>query len=143
MNLQMMRLRRAAGFKSRRDFAMALGVPERRIKAWETQEATMSFEQASQVADLLGCSLDALAGRWEYLNEDIEGVDDVARCYYSLDEASRAIAAKLMAGIATGTSVAKITEDYAALSDADKIAAAGAIHGIRVATSAGKSEEDE
>lgn len=63
MNLQLERLRKEAGYKSRRQFADALGVNERQIKAWECSERKLRLEDACDIADLLHCSLDELAGR--------------------------------------------------------------------------------
>lgn len=63
MNLQLKRLRKEAGYKSRASFAKALGTNERNIKAWELGETNLSLKQACDCADLLDCSLDELAGR--------------------------------------------------------------------------------
>lgn len=63
MNLQLERLRKEAGYKSRRQFADALGVNERQIKAWECSERKLRLEDACVIADLLHCTLDELAGR--------------------------------------------------------------------------------
>lgn len=65
MDLQLMRLRKDAGFKSRKAFADALGdgYSERRIKSWEDGDRMLSLKQACDCADLLDCSLDELAGR--------------------------------------------------------------------------------
>ena len=63
MNLQLKRLRREAGYKSRASFAAKLGTNERNIKAWELGETRLSLEQACDIADLLHCTLDELAGR--------------------------------------------------------------------------------
>lgn len=65
MNLQLMRLRKEAGFKSRKALADALGddYSERRIKSWEDGDRMLSLKQACDIADLLHCTLDELAGR--------------------------------------------------------------------------------
>ena len=65
MEIQLKRLRREAGYKSRDAFAAALGDPynARQIKAWEIGERKLSLEQACVIADFLVCSLDELAGR--------------------------------------------------------------------------------
>lgn len=65
MEIQLKRLRKEAGYKFRRDFVDALGgdYSERQVKAWEIGEHMMSLAQACRVADVLGCSLDELAGR--------------------------------------------------------------------------------
>lgn len=65
MNLQLMRLRKEAGYKSRKALADALGddYSERRIKSWEDGVRMLSLKQACDIADLLDCTLDELAGR--------------------------------------------------------------------------------
>lgn len=63
MDLQLKRLRKEAGYKSRSAFAEKLGINERNIKAWELGETRLSLAQACDIADLLHCSLDELAGR--------------------------------------------------------------------------------
>lgn len=65
MNLQLMRLRKEAGYKSRKALADALGddYTERRIKSWEDGVRMLSLKQACDIADLLHCTLDELAGR--------------------------------------------------------------------------------
>lgn len=106
MNLKLMQLRKAAGFRSRDDFADHLGVGRRKYKGWETQETNMSFTQACMVADALGCSLDELAGRTEFVG--------------SFSDERQAV----------------MNDDYARLSDAGKDAAAGAVRGIRASEGA-------
>lgn len=65
MNLQLMKLRKEAGYKSRKALADALGddYSERRIKSWEDGARMLSLKQACDIADLLHCTLDELAGR--------------------------------------------------------------------------------
>lgn len=65
MNLQLMRLRKKHGYKSRKALADALGdgYSERQIKSWEDGARMLSLSQACDIADLLHCSLDELAGR--------------------------------------------------------------------------------
>lgn len=63
MKLQLERLRKERGFKSRPAFAAACGKPERQIKAWECNERKLRLEEACELADFLNCTLDELAGR--------------------------------------------------------------------------------
>ena len=60
MKLRLMELRKQAGYRSRDDFAEKLGVNKYTYKSWETGKTMMSLEQAFDVADVLGCSLDEL-----------------------------------------------------------------------------------
>lgn len=106
MNLKLMQLRKAAGFKSRDDFADFLGISRRKYKGWESQETNMSFPQACMVADALHCSLDELAGRTEFVG--------------SFADQRQAV----------------MNDDFAHLSDAGKDAAAGAVRGIRASEGA-------
>lgn len=63
MNLQLMRLRKEAGYKNRDDFAVALGMNPTTYKGWETGRTRLKLEDACNIADFLHCTLDELAGR--------------------------------------------------------------------------------
>ena len=86
MEIQLKRLRKEAGFRSREAFADALGdsYNARQIKSWETGERKLSLEQACVLADFLHCSLDELAGRRfsapSALHAD-PAHEELARCY--------------------------------------------------------------
>ena len=69
MDLQLMKLRKRAGYRNRDDFAAVLGINKHTYKSWETGAALMSLAQACRVAEVLDCSLDELAGRWEHVKE--------------------------------------------------------------------------
>lgn len=62
MDLQLKRLRKAAGIKSQKAMADLLGIPERRYSSWEREEVMMSLEQAYNCAVVLGCTLNDLVG---------------------------------------------------------------------------------
>lgn len=63
MNLQLMRLRKEAGYRNRDDFAKALGLNPLTYKGWETGRTRLKLEDACDIADFLQCTLDELAGR--------------------------------------------------------------------------------
>ena len=63
MDLQLMKLRKMAGYKNRDDFAAKLGVNKYTYRSWESGAAMMSLEQAYEVTEVLGCTLDELCGR--------------------------------------------------------------------------------
>ena len=63
MKLQLMRLRKEAGYKNRKTIADELGISERKYKSWETGEVKLTLTDACDIADLLHCTLDELAGR--------------------------------------------------------------------------------
>ena len=79
MDLQLQRIRKACG-KGQKDMADQLGVKIRTYGSWERGEVTMSFPQAIACAEVLGCSLDQLAGReWngsQYSDERQERLND-------------------------------------------------------------------
>lgn len=62
MELQLMALRKRAGYRNRDDFAKVLGVNRHTYRSWETGAAMMSLEQAYNVAVKLGCTLNELVG---------------------------------------------------------------------------------
>lgn len=63
MKLQLMRLRKQAGYKNRESIAAALGMSERRYKSIEAGEVRLTLEEACYIADFFNCTLDELAGR--------------------------------------------------------------------------------
>lgn len=63
MKLQILRLRKVAGYKNRKVMADAHGFPERKSKSWETEEVRLTLDDACDIADLLDCMLEELAGR--------------------------------------------------------------------------------
>ena len=81
-NLQAMR--RRAGFKSAREFALHAGVPVDTYTAYEQGKINLTLLQAWEFADLLGCTLDELAGRKPPtasvdLSEDEQAIIDAYR----------------------------------------------------------------
>lgn len=101
MQLQLKRLRKAAGFKSMQSMSDALEVKYATYKSWESGERNMSFEQACTVADLLNCSLDELAGRTEYIGTYSDARQaEINRDYGVLDESSKDAAAAALRGMA-------------------------------------------
>ena len=111
MELQLKALRKQAGYSNRDDFACACGISPATYKSWETGTRRLKLEDAAMIADFLGCSLDELAGRWEYVNR-------------FADERQNAM-----------------NDDYTALSEPGKDSAANAVHGIRLGEDGQKSEE--
>lgn len=103
MEIQLKRLRREAGYKSRDAFAAALGDPynARQIKAWEIGERKLSLEQACVIADFLGCSLDELAGRrFRRIEADPDPAHrGLVESYDSLSEEGREVADSVIAGL--------------------------------------------
>lgn len=63
MDLQLMKIRKRAGYKNRDDFADRIGVNRYTYRSWESGAAMMSLEQAYNVTEVLGCTLEELVGR--------------------------------------------------------------------------------
>lgn len=90
MDLQLMRLRKAAGYANRDDFADALGINHATYKAWETGRTRLKLEDACDIADLLHCSLDELAGRhFQPAQYSDPRQQSLNHCYSLLDERSK------------------------------------------------------
>lgn len=107
MNLQLKRLRKQAGYKTQGDFASVAGIPERRYASWEREEVMMSLEQAYNVTEILGCSLEELVGRDKYNKKEFP------------DERQR-----------------DLNSNFEELTDEGKDAALGSVRGIRASESA-------
>lgn len=71
MELRLMELRKRAGFRNRDEFASKIGVNKHTYKSWETGAAMMSLEQAFDVAEALGCSLDDLIEHQQQIRRTI------------------------------------------------------------------------
>lgn len=86
MDLQLMRLRKQAGYRNRDDFAKVLGVNRHTYRSWETGAAMMSLEQAYNVAVALGCTLNELVGMdpSPHVYSDPRQAE-LNRCWESLD----------------------------------------------------------
>lgn len=86
LELQLKRLRKLAGFKTQADMAKALGVPNRRYESWEREEAMMSLEQAYNVTEVLGCTLEELVGRAPVRSFADPGQAALNACYENMNE---------------------------------------------------------
>ena len=62
MDLQMKRIRESRGL-SQQEVADLIGVPVRRYGSWERGERNMNLDDAVEIAQVLNCTLDELAGR--------------------------------------------------------------------------------
>lgn len=85
------RLRREAGYRSAKDFAARIGIPETTYARYERQpdspDSGIPLKSAWHIADFLNCSIDLVVGR-----EDIDARDQpapVQAFYDSLSEANR------------------------------------------------------
>jgi transcriptional regulator with XRE-family HTH domain len=80
-------LRRAAGFRSGREFAEAMGINQTTYRRYEQQPDGIPLKQAWAIADRLGCSIDMVVGREPVSVEDMRG--DVQKLYDGLDQVAR------------------------------------------------------
>lgn len=106
MKTQLQRIRKERGFKSAKAFAEHIGMSKDTYTNYEQGARPITLELAWEFADVLGCTLDELAGR-----------DFKAAAYADPRQAV-------------------MNDDYARLSDAGKDAAAGAVRGIRASEGA-------
>lgn len=101
MQLQLQQLRKSAGYKSRDDFAAVLGINPLTYKGWETGRTRLKLEDACLIADILKCSLDELAGRYDYVGTYSDARQEAMnRDYLSLDEPSKDAASAAIRGMA-------------------------------------------
>lgn len=89
MELQLRKYRRLAGL-NQQQMADALNVKKRTYGSWERGEANMSLPQACEVADILNCTLDELAGRTVTREYTDAGQEIVNVCYESMNERGKA-----------------------------------------------------
>lgn len=83
-------LRKNAGYKSAGAFAEALGVKSTTYYEYELGRATLSYELAWRIADVLGCSLDELGGRQFDPAMPTSDESELVALYRSADERGRA-----------------------------------------------------
>lgn len=63
MTSDLQRMRREAGYRFAKDFAIAMSIPESTYSRYERQPATIPTYSAVRIAEKLGCSVDAVLGR--------------------------------------------------------------------------------
>ena len=71
MNTRLMKLRKAAGYSNRDEFAEKIGVNKYTYRSWEVGAATMNVEQLWTCAVALGCTPNDILG-W---NEETRSFD--------------------------------------------------------------------
>ena len=97
MQTKLKEIRKSRGFTGEQ-IAERLGVSQSTISAWETGRTPFSLEQACQLADILRCTLDELAGRKTSIEPQVAKIADEWRSMNSigqeaLEKASQAFAA--------------------------------------------------
>lgn len=85
MNLQLKRFRSLRGY-SQDEMAQKLGIKKSRYGTWERGERMMSLEQAYNVTEILGCTLDELVGRDHSRDFADPGQAALNACYENMNE---------------------------------------------------------
>lgn len=84
-------LRRAAGYRSSKEFAAVLGIPATTYSRYERTlsdpNSGIPLRAAWAIADKLNCSIDAIVGRSD--NGDVETNHDLNMFYRSLSESGQ------------------------------------------------------
>ena len=85
MNLQLKRFRSLKGY-SQDEMAQKLGIKKSRYGTWERGERMMSLEQAYNVTEILGCTLDELVGRDHSRGFADPGQAALNACYENMND---------------------------------------------------------
>ena len=102
METQLQALRKKAGFKSAKSFAEKIGMNAYTYTNYEQGKANFTLDPAWEFADLLGCSLDELAGRqWppEGTSAPEPGEASLVSAYRDLSDEGREVAVNVVAGM--------------------------------------------
>lgn len=99
MHNQLMKIRKAKGYKNRDDFADYLGINRYTYRSWESGSTVMNAEQVCLCAEGLGCTPNDIVGWYidhpEYRDKDIlKSYTDsrqelINGCYETLNEQSK------------------------------------------------------
>lgn len=82
MNIQLMKLRKAAGYTNRNDFADKIGVNRYTYRSWESGTAVFNIEQLWNLAVALGCSPNDILGWKEEPTEQLTFAEhEIIDCY--------------------------------------------------------------
>lgn len=103
MKTNLQEMRRKAGFKSARAFAESIPMNSVTYTQYEQGIRNFTLEKAWEFADLLGCSLDELAGR-QWPPEGASATSDLGEAslvsaYRDLSEEGREVAVNVVAGM--------------------------------------------
>lgn len=109
MKTQIKQIRTKLGLKQK-EAASRAGIELRRYGSYERGERSLSLEVACSIADAFDCSLDELAGRWEYVGRFTdERQRRMNQAYGSLDESQKSMAASAVEGMASEAAQEKTT----------------------------------
>ncbi len=105
--LQLKEMRKRAGYKTQKAAADALGIKERKYASWERGEVQLTLEDTFNIglvfecSEILGCSLDELAGRQVGASFSDSGQAALNGYYESMNDQGRETlvqTARLMSG---------------------------------------------
>lgn len=102
MKTRLQELRKKAGFQSAVAFAEHYGINAGTYTNYEQGKRNLTLEKAWEFADLLGCSLDELAGRqWppEGASTPEPGEAAIVSAYRDLSDEGREVAVNVVAGM--------------------------------------------
>lgn len=95
MSTTLQEMRRAAGFKSSKDFAESMGLAAPTYARYEQSPEKIPLDKAWQLADRFGCSIDAVVGRAPV--DDVQALrGPVQKAYDALSPASQELAGEFM-----------------------------------------------
>lgn len=77
MNIRLMKLRKAAGFSNRDEFAEKIGVNKYTYRSWESGAAMMNAEQVWNLALALKCSPNDILG-WNDETGDFDNAEELS-----------------------------------------------------------------
>lgn len=80
-------LRKQAGYRTAPEFARAMDIPESTYARYESSPDKIPLDKAWRLADVFGCSIDAIVGRERIEVGDARG--EVPRAYDALSPDSR------------------------------------------------------
>ena len=108
MHIQLMKLRKRAGYSNRDTFAEKIGVNKYTYRSWESGSVVMNAEQVCLCADALDCTPNDIVGWYEDHPEDLLRTRDYTDprqeqlngCYESLNEDSKTDVANMVKSIA-------------------------------------------
>lgn len=102
MKTQLQAIRKTRGYKSAREFAEHFGLNVSTYTDYEQGRRTFTLDKAWELADMLDCSLDELAGRKRPRKEFSDPEQEALNSYYeSMNESGRTAlveSARLMSG---------------------------------------------
>ena len=94
------------------ELAEAIGATVRQVGSWERDEAEMSLEQACAIADVIGCTLDELAGRdFNPGGHTDKRQESINRDYLGMSEEDKNAVSAMVSAFATSRRASQFQSD--------------------------------